>query len=152
MNHLLAVLDEEVCVLEALVQVTQKEQQHLLAFEPAGLELLLDQKSRLLAREEDLRAHRERLVGSGRTLLQHIESLPGQQGRVLATRRSRLRALLGALGELNQVAGLHAKRQLRWVRQCRKRLEVKERNGASYGPQGRRSTHYGSGRVLSASV
>ncbi len=160
MQRLLATLDDEIRVLDALVRTTQTEQQHLLAFEPEGLDLILQEKMRLLAREDVLRQVREQAVGEhlaalgadpGGSLLDLIERLPEGSSRALSSRRSRLRALLGALAELNAVAGYHAKRQLRWVQQCRKSLEVPAAS-AGYGPDGARDARYGTGRVLTGTV
>lgn len=157
MQLLLSTLDEEVALLEDLVACTQKEQQHLLAFEPAELEAATEAKQRLLDREANLRTRREhgvenalRAAGAppeARTLgdLCRLLAEPARTG--LGARRDRLKALLGALAELNIAAGIHAERQLRWVRSCRRAMGARE--GHAYGPSGRIDTTYGAGHCLS---
>lgn len=165
MQRLLLLLDDEVGALEALVHVTQQETQHLLAFEPEGLEHILEHKKRLLAREDELRLARQgqvrvvlarggspEPVSQDATLSQLIVSLPAHSARPLTLRRDRLRALIGALRELNQVAGFHARRQLTWARSCRQNVTPVAGTVRAYGPQGRPDARYGGGYHLNARV
>ncbi len=153
MRRLVETLDDEVRVLEALVRVTQKEQQHLLAIEPAGLDIVLAEKQRLLETEDGLRQERERLT-SHRPLRDVIESAPPALAERLTVRRGRLLALLAALSELNAVAAFHAHRQLRWASACRRSVEpAQAARHEAYGPSGKPAgPGLGAGLVLNASV
>lgn len=159
MHHLLRTLDDEVRALEALVQCTQREHQLLLAFEPEPLDAVLAEKERLLAHEDALRAERERLVqaalasiGAPRdksTLTDLMDAAPKVRSCLLS-RRERLRALLGALGELNAAARFHAGRTLRWARSCRRTLAPGATTG--YGRDGRTEAGPRAGLRLNACV
>ncbi len=124
--QLIDVLDQEVTTYEALVGVTQREHQALLAFEPVRTEAVLAEKTALLERGHELRQLRERLAPDGLSVAS--EDLPA-----IRERRERLRSLLSALSELNQLAMLQATRQLRWVRARRRDLVGDD---ATYGPRG----------------
>lgn len=155
MQDLLMTLDAEVGALELLVACTQKEQQHLLAFETQGLDEVLAEKNRLLKRENALRNVRESQVKAAlastgapaheTTLSALIKRAPRMVSLTLASRRERIRALLGALRELNQVAGYHAERQLRWARKTRLSLQKTSEHlsPTGYGRGGRPTSNTG---------
>lgn len=159
MQCLLHTLDEELQTLEALVLCTQREQEHLLAYEPDRLEGVLDEKRRLLRQQDAQRCARERAVtlalqeshaSAGETLSDLIDQLPTDAARPLSARRARMRALLGALAELSEVARFHAHRHLRFVRDCRSQLGGGVRNGAQtgYDAVGRVQRRNGGGQQL----
>lgn len=164
MQDLMMTLDAEVCALELLVACTQKEQQHLLAFETDGLDRVLAEKNRLLERETVLRDRRESQVTAAlasagapsheTTLSALIKRVPRMVSLTLASRRERIRALLGALRELNQVAGYHAERQLRWARKTRLSLQKTSEHPSAtgYGRSGRPTSDMGDGYRLRGSV
>ncbi len=129
--QLVEVLDQEVATYEALVGVTQREHQALLAFEPLRAEAVLAEKTALLERGHALRALRERLAPGG--VLETV-TRGSPEADALRERRDRLRALLSALSELNQLAMLQATRQLRWVRTRRRALVGDDT--PTYGPRG----------------
>lgn len=143
--QLIDVLDQEVATYEALVGVTQREHQALLAFEPVRTESVLAEKTALLERGFELRALRERLTPGGDLLAAAADV---EEGNALRERRDRLRALLSALSELNQLAMLQATRQLRWVRARRRALVGED---STYGPRGA-SPFRSHGLGLNASV
>ena len=162
-QHLIALLDQEIQLLETLVACTQREQQHLLAFEPAELEYAVQEKQRLLQLEAGLRIKREQAVAQvlraeragpeARTLSDLCRIVDAGNRTSLTTRRDRLKALLAALAELNVAAGIHAERQLRWVRSCRRNLGARDASvDAAYGPSGRSQHSYGGGHAVSTRV
>ncbi len=126
MNELLTLLDDEIATLEALVSVAQEERQALMTFETRALSALVTEKERLLARVDEQRTAREALVcaraGGDAHLGRFIDTQPAPLAQPLAERRTRVTALIGALTELNQLALVHATRQLRWVRARRRSL------------------------------
>lgn len=160
-QQLLQMLDEEVCALENLVSCTQREQQHILAFEPEELGVVVEEKRQLLMLEDALRIRREALVanllrqlGASATArtLSDLVAIEPPRATALRVRRDRLQALLGALSELNAVAAIHAKRQLRWSRSCRKALTGKRSDERAYGPGGAPGTSPSKGLRLRVSV
>ncbi len=159
MQRLITTLDREIVALESLVQITQKEQQHLLAFEPQGLDLVLGEKHLLLREQDRLRIDRETLVVSmsrsneSGTLAGLIAAVDPVVAAPLTARRNRLLALLGALTELNRASETHARRQLHWARACKRSVEAASPNGTDgYGPNGKPNSTHGSGLMLNASV
>jgi hypothetical protein len=164
MQQLLEMLDEEVSLLQALVQCTQTEQQHLLAFEPEPLDSLLVHKNALIDRVNERRLLREQVVveqlaelrAKGESLTDLVSALHSRQGGArfsapVAARRDTLKALLSALAELTAVSALHARRQVHWARTSRRRL-ARHDEQPSYDRSGRSDALYGTTGRLNASV
>ena len=160
MEHLLTILDDELRTLTDLVACTQLEQQHLLAFEPGGLEEVVGRKQRLLDREDQHRRQREAAVRTamaerglgGETLTDLIDALPETLGRALSDRRDSLRAILTALQELTAVSAFHATRHLRFTRMARRKLAGTQHSGPAYDRSGSARREMGGGLSLNACV
>ena len=162
MQCLQATLDREVALLERLVECTQTEQQQLLALEAQNLEQTLYEKQRLLdnlnshvlRREAEVRdaLGRAGLEGDTLGLSALIDSVPNGVALELGSRRDRIQALMEALRELNTAAGFFAEQKIKWVRACRKAIEVTDVENEQYGPSGRVSENVPNGRRLNASV
>ena len=136
MTDLLAILDTEVQTLEALVRVSQAERQALMTFETVGLRQRVDEKEALLGEEDAVRTSREAwlLARGAETLPEYLATLSEAAAAPIVERRTRIRALLAALSELNQLSLLQATRQLRWVRTRRRTLSGA--GGPTYGRRG----------------
>ncbi len=155
-------MDEELVTLHALVLCTQKEQEHLLAFEPECLDALVREKRALITQQEQLRTQREALVEEAlpgvpadeATLGLLVEQVGVSHAAALTERRGRIRALLGALAELNEVARVYAHRHLRFVRECRTKLGGGYKTGVqtSYDSVGRPQRRTGGGMRLNGRV
>jgi flagellar biosynthesis/type III secretory pathway chaperone len=163
MQRFFAMLDDEIRLLEALVQVTQEEHGHLLALETEKLEPVVAEKRRLLERSDDIRRARERVVHSSLKALRaptdahRLSDLiplvsPGNQKPLLA-RRDQIRALSETLRELNEASGVYARRHLRWVRAARKKLGADAGTELDlYDSNGRAAVEHEAGRRLGVRV
>jgi len=163
MQRFLAMLDDEIRLLEALVKVTQEEHGHLLALESQKLEPVVNEKRRLLERSDDIRRAREQVVRSSLRALQApkdahrlsdlIELVsPGTQ-KPLTARRDQIRALAATLRELNEASGVYARRHLRWVRAARKKLGADAGTEMDlYDSNGRAAVEHEAGRRLGVRV
>jgi flagellar biosynthesis/type III secretory pathway chaperone len=164
MQCLRSTLEGEVALLKRLVECTQREKQQILAFEPEGLDSIVQEKQKLLEQlnvlhkcrevqlQEELRASNAP-DGYPTSLTALISLLPDHLARELEPTRDTLRSLLEALQELNMTAGFHAERQLVWVRNCKKALrKTNPSTDQSYGPSGRMDDALGGGVRLNASV
>jgi flagellar biosynthesis/type III secretory pathway chaperone len=159
MQHFLARLDGEVHLLECLVTTTQQEHQHILAFDPEPLAEVTERKRQLIQRLDEMRNHRERVVGDmlrsngvstdANRLSDLIPIIPEGSRAPLQVRRMRLLALMATLKELSEATRYYARRQLRWIRSQRKALAGADaRNEELYGPDGEQPVAIAGGRRL----
>jgi flagellar biosynthesis/type III secretory pathway chaperone len=162
MQCLQLTLDREIALLERLVECTQTEQQQLLALEAQDLEYTIHEKQRLL---DNLNAHvlvrnsevfdafaRMGIAADEPSLSALVDATPSGVAMELACRRDRIQALTEALRELNAAAGFFAQQKLKWIRSCRKAIEVENPDDGQYGPSGRIDDSVPNGRRLNASV
>ena len=162
MQCLQSTLDREVALLERLVECTQTEQQQLLALEAQNLEQTINEKQRLLAnltshiqvRESEVRDafRRVGIHSKDQSLSALIKCVPEGVALALGSRRDRVQALMAALCELNTAAGFFAEQKIKWVRACRKAVEINDLESGQYGPSGRIDDQVPNGRRLNASV
>ena len=120
-------LGAQIEILRALVEVAQREQQHLIAVETEQIHLCVDRRRTLLANldlannttEHAVDALREACAVSEQeaptlfSLLGHLQ--PGHREQ-LRERCACLESLAQALGELNSINMVHAQRGMRIVR------------------------------------
>jgi flagellar biosynthesis/type III secretory pathway chaperone len=127
MNHLMKALTRLTTILNGLVDVAQREQSHLIAFEPARLNICNDERAELLAQqreaEDEIREHmatlRETLgveESDTPTLLSLTPYLEDSLQTTLIERADCLKALSGTLQELHRMNAVQAERGLKTVR------------------------------------
>lgn len=127
MTDLLEALARLTTILNGLVDVAQREQSHLIAFEPARLNVCNDERAELLAQqretEQDIRAQMERLRASlgveeseTPTLMSLAPHLDEDTQCALSERAECLKALSGTLQELHRMNAVQAERGLKTVR------------------------------------
>ena len=110
--------------------------------------------SHILRRESEVHEalNRAGVSTENHSLSALIDSLPAGVALELGSRRDRIQALMEALRELNSAAGFFAEQKLKWIRACRKAIEVDDAEGGQYGPTGRIDESVPNGRRLNASV
>jgi flagellar biosynthesis/type III secretory pathway chaperone len=127
MTDLLEALARLTTILNGLVDVAQREQSHLIAFEPARLNACNDERAELLAQqretEQNIRAQMDNLRASlgieeseTPTLMSLAPHLDEDTQRALSERAECLKALSGTLQELHRMNAVQAERGLKTVR------------------------------------
>jgi flagellar biosynthesis/type III secretory pathway chaperone len=120
-------LSAQIEILRALVEVAQREQQHLIAVETDNIHVCVERRRTLLENLETANGSTEHAVDALRetlnldkqkvpslsSLLRHLE--PGHRDQ-LNERCACLESLAQALGELNSINMVHAQRGMRIVR------------------------------------
>ena len=126
-QDLLNTLERLTTILNGLVDVAQREQSHLIAFEPARLNVCNDERAELLAQqretEREIRTQMQRLreslgVEESETpTLMSLAPLLGESAQqTLSKRADCLKALSGTLQELHRMNAVQAERGLKTVR------------------------------------
>jgi flagellar biosynthesis/type III secretory pathway chaperone len=120
-------LDAYIEVMRALVECSQHEQQHLLAFEIGDLQSCLARKRTLVDQiatidaqmrrdTETLRSVLDVDHGQASTIKSLVQHIPEGMRESTETRRVALRALAQSLEELQRISLVHADRGLKTVR------------------------------------
>jgi flagellar biosynthesis/type III secretory pathway chaperone len=155
-------LADHITVIRELVDIAQREQQHLIAFETEPLEACLTTKQAMVERANVAERRTRDATTKVRVLsdvsveeassLRHLASrLPGEMGRETLDRCSRLRSLAQTLDELQAISAVHAERGLNVVRAWTNLLTTSADAGA-YGSDGRRSNRPVSPGIISRTV
>lgn len=120
-------LDGHIALLRDLVAVSQEEQRHLIAFEPASLFRATEEKRILASQLEASEASLKDLLagaaeaagmrdGGAPTVASLAKALPAREAELLRDRAECLAALAGTLRELSAMSLVHAERGTRIVR------------------------------------
>ncbi len=138
-------------VMEDLVEVAQREQRHLIAFEPEALQSCNSERAELLDRQQELEVSiRAQMVrarnelgleeSEAPTLRKLARTISGKTQETLEERCTCIEALAGTLRELHGMNALHAERGLKTVRGYLQVLTgaVKRNRGTTYTAAGRR--------------
>ena len=125
--ELLDALDQHIEILKSLVELSQQEQQQLIAFEPGPLSETTEAKSEVAAAlsnsEIRLRSTLETVAAEAGypkdqelVLSRVLELVTGPELEALTSKAALLRSLAGSLSELQAISLLHAERGLKAVR------------------------------------
>jgi flagellar biosynthesis/type III secretory pathway chaperone len=150
-SELMDALDQHVEILKSLVELSQREHQQLIAFEPGPLSATTETKSEvaeaLSNSESRLRATLEVVAMDAGypkdqelVLSQVLELVMGPERDALMSRATLLRSLAESLSELQAISLLHAERGLKAVRAYTSLLRShneEEEEGDRYTSQGR---------------
>ncbi|MGM0578348.1 MAG: flagellar export chaperone FlgN [Myxococcota bacterium] len=121
-------LDGHIALTRQMVEIAQREQQHLIAFEPQALAGCTEEKRALMAQleasaasvqatlEETARHEGLAAEGDGLTVRALCEHLAPARREPVETRAECLRALSSSLRELQAMTLVHAERGMRLVR------------------------------------
>ncbi len=143
-------LDHLKSILSDLVEVAQREQRHLIAFEPDAIQQCNAERAQLLEDQEVVEVRvrnsmelvrREMKIDGDKapTLVKMADFLPIPMQKVLRERCACLQALAGTLRELHSMNALHAERGLRTVRGYMQMLagSAKDAGAQTYTARGR---------------
>lgn len=160
LDTLLAVMDEQVALLADLLDASQREQRHILAFEPKLVGAVVEEKKALIERERDLEERRQEAVGAVLESLGVDEAdvpnvwalvplVPQSRRSAFEDRCNELRALVDSLRELQAVSLVHAERGLDWIQGYLGKLRNASRPTPSkvYGATGRTTSQKASDKL-----
>ena len=163
--QLLDGLDRHIELLKSLVDLSQREQQHLITFEPKALVDITETKAgvaiELQASEGDLRQALENLArevslpeDEELTMTAVIALTRGQEQSRLHERASLVRSLAANLHELQSVSLVHAERGMKLVQQYTALLRQTDADPQSgtYTAQGRTAKKSMPTKTLSRTV
>jgi flagellar biosynthesis/type III secretory pathway chaperone len=163
-QELIESLDQLKDVMGNLVEVAQREQRHLIAFEPEALQACNNERAELLETQEGLEGSIRALMEKARndlglesdeapTLVKLAKQISGKTREIIEERCTCIEALAGTLQELHSMNAFHAERGLKTVRGYLHMLtgSIRERRATTYTPKGRtRSDAEGLATVQSA--
>lgn len=126
LDELVEVLDAQIALVDALVEVAQRERVHLIAFEPHRVQACVDEKRILLDRGSHLEELRQDALedilealalttDDAPSVEDLIPLLPAPARDALRERAARLRDQVETLKTHHTVNQLHTERALRWV-------------------------------------
>ena len=125
---LASALDAHIMLMRDLVEVSQREQQHLIAFETRALAACTEEKRVLMSQiaaseasvrqalDESYAAFELTPEGEEQTITELVGALPEARREELSARTSQLRSLTGSLQELQAMSLVHAERGLLFVK------------------------------------
>ena len=133
-----------------LVEVAQREQRHLIAFEPEAIQACNNERAELLETQEYIEGqirsnmnHTRKDLGidveEAPTLKKLARVISGKTREEIEARCTCVEALAGTLRELHAMNALHAERGLKTVRGYLRMLtgSIKQRRGTTYTQKGR---------------
>ena len=148
-QELIETLDQLKDVMGQLVEVAQREQRHLIAFEPDALQACNNERAELLETQEELEGTIRALMTKARkelgldaedapTLVRLAKRISGKTRQMIEERCTCIEALAGTLQELHSMNALHAERGLKTVRGYLHMLtgSIRERRATTYTAKG----------------
>ena len=149
-QELIESLDQLKDVMGRLVEVAQREQKHLIAFEPDALQACNNERAELLELQANLELSVRALMNKTRdelglekqdapTLTRLAKAVSGKTRIAIEERCTCIEALAGTLRELHSMNAVHAERGLKTVRGYLRTLTgaVEERRATTYTAKGR---------------
>ena len=149
-KELIESLDQLKDVMGRLVEVAQREQKHLIAFEPDALQACNNERAELLELQANLELSVRALMSKTReelgleqqeapTLTRLAKVISGKTRMAIEERCTCIEALAGTLRELHSMNAVHAERGLKTVRGYLRTLTgaVEGRRATTYTAKGR---------------